>query len=237
MGAPPVVAPPEAGPAEPGATGPGRRLVVAIAIGALVGVLVSGGTAVLLWRNATREQLPDSCAAIGCSELGTGASPGFALTDQAGHPVDLASLRGKVVVLGFMDPVCVDICPIVSDEFIRADHLLGAQASQVEFVSVNVNQFHESTTAVRAFSMKHHLADLPNWHFVTGTTSALKQVWDAYHVAVIPNPSGDVVHTSILYFIDASGRLRLEASPVKSKASIVTWAHGIADLVRWLQAN
>ncbi|MGZ4132909.1 MAG: SCO family protein, partial [Actinomycetota bacterium] len=195
------------------------------------------GSAVLLWRHASGERLPASCAAIGCSELGAGVSPGFTLTDQDGHPVDLSSLRGKVVVLGFMDPVCVDICPIVSDEFIRADRMLGADASRVEFVGVNVNQFHESTAAVRAFSTEHHLADLPNWHFVTGSTQELTQVWDAYHVEVIPNPSGDVVHTSILYFIDASGRLRIEAMPVNSQASIVTWAHGITDLVRWLQAN
>jgi cytochrome oxidase Cu insertion factor (SCO1/SenC/PrrC family) len=151
--------------------------------------------------------------------------------------VDLSSLRGKVVVLGFMDPVCVDICPIVSEEFIRADRMLGSDASRVAFVSVNVNQFHESTAAVRAFSTEHHLADLPNWHFVTGSTPALSQVWDAYNVDVIPNASGDVVHTSIVYFVDPSGRLRLEASPVNSKASIVTWAHAITDLVRWLQAN
>ncbi|MGZ4150366.1 MAG: SCO family protein, partial [Actinomycetota bacterium] len=97
--------------------------------------------------------------------------------------------------------------------------------------------FHESTAAVRAFSTEHHLADLPNWHFVTGSTQELTQVWDAYHVEVIPNPSGDVVQTSILYFIDASGRLRIEAMPVNSQASIVTWAHGITDLVRWLQTN
>jgi len=47
-------------------------------------------------------------------------APGFLLTDQAGHAVSLTSLRGRVVVLEFMDPHCTCICPIVSQEFISA---------------------------------------------------------------------------------------------------------------------
>ena len=46
-------------------------------------------------------------------------APRFTLTDQNGHVLSLASLRGKVVVLQFMDPHCTDICPIVSAEFVK----------------------------------------------------------------------------------------------------------------------
>jgi len=35
----------------------------------------------------------------------------FTLTDQHGRVVTLASLRGKVVLLGFLDPVCTSDCP------------------------------------------------------------------------------------------------------------------------------
>src|SRR5215470_1544862 len=45
-------------------------------------------------------------------------APGFTLTDQAGRTTGLSALRGKVVVLEFMDPHCTDICPIVSQEFV-----------------------------------------------------------------------------------------------------------------------
>ena len=50
------------------------------------------------------------------------AAPGFTLTDQDGHVLPLSALRGKVVVLEFMDPHCTDICPIVSAEFTEAYH-------------------------------------------------------------------------------------------------------------------
>ena len=57
-------------------------------------------------------------------------APGFTFTDQRGHTMPLASLRGKVVVLEFMDPHCTDICPIVSQEFVDAYHELGAAFGQ-----------------------------------------------------------------------------------------------------------
>ena len=34
------------------------------------------------------------------------AAPGFTLTDQDGHVLPLSALRGRVVVLEFMDPHC-----------------------------------------------------------------------------------------------------------------------------------
>ncbi len=236
MEAPPT-APPFTAPEPPAAPRPRRGWLLAIGIGLIVGGLVGGSAAFVLVRNAHSAQLPASCREIGCSELGSGASPAFTLSDQFGNPVSLREFKGKVVVLGFMDPVCTKICPLVSDEFIRADRMLGAEASNVAFVGVNVNQFHESRASVRAYSQTRGLSGLPNWHFVTGTTDQLKPVWDAYHVAVIPNSTGDVVHTSILYFIDPQGRLRLDALPIQSKVSIITWARSITDLVRYLQSH
>ncbi len=54
-------------------------------------------------------------------------APGFRLTDQNGRPVTLASLRGKVVLMTFLDPVCTTDCPIIAQEFKQAGVLLGAQ--------------------------------------------------------------------------------------------------------------
>ncbi len=54
----------------------------------------------------------------------------FDLTDQNGRQVSLASLRGKVVLLTFLDPVCVSDCPLVAQQFRAADQLLGSQGPQ-----------------------------------------------------------------------------------------------------------
>ena len=44
-------------------------------------------------------------------------APAFTLTDQHGRAVTLASLRGKVVLLTFLDPVCTSDCPLEAQEF------------------------------------------------------------------------------------------------------------------------
>ena len=63
-------------------------------------------------------------------------APGFSLTDQNGRTVSLASLRGKVVLMTFLDPVCTSDCPIIAQEFKQTGQMLGAQAKNVELVAV-----------------------------------------------------------------------------------------------------
>ena len=71
-------------------------------------------------------------------------APGFSLTDQDGHTVSLASLRGKVVLMTFLDPVCTTDCPIIAQEFKQTGQLLGAQDKNVELVAVVANPTYRS---------------------------------------------------------------------------------------------
>ena len=173
------------------------------------------------------------------------AAPGFTLTDQAGHTLSLAGFNGRAVVLEFMDPHCTDICPIVSQEFLDAYHDLGSAASHVAFVAVNVNAYHHGVADVAAFSREQQLNLIPSWHFLTGPLSSLQLVWTAYHVYVdAPNPNADIVHTSVVYFIDPGGTERFAASPMADHtqngtaylplAQQAAWGRGIALIARQL---
>jgi cytochrome oxidase Cu insertion factor (SCO1/SenC/PrrC family) len=168
-------------------------------------------------------------------------APGFTLTDQAGRTMALSGLRGKVVVLEFMDPHCTDICPIVSQEFVDAYHELGAVSSKVVFAAINVNQYHASVRDMAAYSTQHQMSTIPGWHFFTGPLPALKTAWRDYNIQVeAPNPNADIVHTSAVYFIDARGAERYLATPMVEHtangtaylppAQIAAWAGGIARL-------
>lgn len=172
-------------------------------------------------------------------------APGFTLTDQQGRTLTLADLRGKVVVLEFMDPHCTDICPIVSAEYVDAYHDLGQLASKVVFAAVNVNQYHAAVSDMMAYSREQRLITIPDWHFFTGPVPALRTVWNDYNIQVeAPNPNADIVHSSVVYFIDPSGRERFLASPqVDHSASgssylpadqISAWGQGIAQVARTL---
>jgi cytochrome oxidase Cu insertion factor (SCO1/SenC/PrrC family) len=173
------------------------------------------------------------------------AAPGFTLTDQAGRTLSLASFRGHAVVLEFMDPHCTDICPIVSHEFTDAYHDLGAAASRVVFLAVNVNPYHAKVTDMAAYSAEQGLTAVPSWHFFTGQLAALRAVWASYGVQVdAPGPNADVIHTSIVYFIDPSGHERFIAAPMDDHTAngtaylpagqLTSWGHGIALAARQL---
>jgi cytochrome oxidase Cu insertion factor (SCO1/SenC/PrrC family) len=156
-----------------------------------------------------------------------------------------SSFRGRTVVLEFMDPHCVDICPIVSQEFIDAYHDLGPEASKVVFVAVNVNSYHVGVSDVAAFSREHQLTSIPSWHFFTGAVSDLEAAWNAYRIDVqTPGPNADVVHSSFVFFIGPDGRERYLANPTDEHTSngtaylppgqITSWAQGIAVVARSL---
>ncbi len=164
-------------------------------------------------------------------------APDFQLEDQYGKKTSLSDLKGKNIVIEFMDPKCTDICPIVSQEFIQANRFLGENAKDVEFLGVNVNQYFEAPSDVFAFSKEQGLIQLQNWHFLTGTTPELKQVWANYGVQVIPNPSGDVKHSSFVFFIDQNGTERYLAHPLDEKSTITEWAHGIAYVVNQMASS
>src|SRR6202020_1487678 len=79
-------------------------------------------------------------------------APGFTLTDQDGQTVTLAGLRGKVVLMTFLDPVCTTDCPIIAQEMRSADTMLGAKASNTELVAVVANPTYTSLAYTRAFT-------------------------------------------------------------------------------------
>ena len=138
-------------------------------------------------------------------------APGFQLTDQNGRPVSLASLHGKVVLMTFLDPVCTTDCPIIGAEFRQAGVMLGAAGKNVELVAVAANPTYYSTAALRAFDAEEDLTSVPNWRYLTGPLSQLKQIWQHYNVTVYNLPAGAMTaHDDLAVVIDKNGVIRQE---------------------------
>jgi cytochrome oxidase Cu insertion factor (SCO1/SenC/PrrC family) len=217
---------PAAGPVTPPGPEPGwrdrlrpRRLAALIsdtsprtlgAVGAL-GVAIIG-VIPLATASASASASPILAEALdGSSAPLDFRAPAFSLTNQHGHPVTLASLRGKVVLLTFLDPVCTSDCPLIAQEFRQADQLLGGRSRQVELVAVVTNPVYNQPGYTAAFDRQEHLNSLPNWQYLTGSVAQLKKVWRQYGIAAQILPAGGMIgHSDIAYVIDRSGRTRTE---------------------------
>ena len=252
----------DGGADKPGRQGPGRgqpagpagRPLVLGAIAVMVTIAVAAAVFVVVRHRGAAAPRPSGIPASVPTSLANemlltplphSPAPGFTLTDQAGKTMPLSALRGKVVVLEFMDPHCTDICPIVSQEFVDAYHKLGSAAREVAFIAINVNQYHASVADMAAYSRHEDLNTIPSWHFFTGPVPALKTAWRDYNIAVqAPNPDADIIHTSALYFIDAQGREAFLASPMVDHTNkgtaflparqVAQWATGIALIAHHL---
>ncbi len=139
-------------------------------------------------------------------------APAFSLTDQDGRTVTLASLRGKVVLLTFLDDTCSVDCPLIAQEFRQAGRLLSADTARVELVAINYNPIDTQLGYIQAFDRQEGLAAVPNWLYLTGSLARLRQVWQRYAIAP-PEilPAGSMIgHGDYAFVIDQSGHMRQE---------------------------
>jgi cytochrome oxidase Cu insertion factor (SCO1/SenC/PrrC family) len=193
-----------------------RRSVVTASIRSVTAIgalgLIILGAAPMAAAQATPHADPILAEAIaGSSAPLNYPAKAFQLTDQDGRTVSLASLRGKVVLLTFLDPVCTTDCPLIAQEFRAAGQLLGASARQVELVAVVANPVYHQVAYTRAFDRQEHLTQVPNWLYLTGSVPQLQQVWKDYGIAAQILPAGSMIgHPDVAYVIDRGGRVREE---------------------------
>jgi len=188
----------------------------AASTGAVVAVwavaIVLLGAAPMALAQTNRTASPIIAQAIdGDSAPMDSKAPAFTLTDQNGKQVSLASLRGKVVLLTFLDPVCTSDCPQIAQEFKGTDQVLGAKSRNVELVAIVANPLYRSTAYTRAFDAEQRLTKVPNWLYLTGSLAQLQQAWKNYAIAADIVPSGGMIaHNDVAYVIDPNGYTRNE---------------------------
>ena len=131
-------------------------------------------------------------------------APPFTLVNQDGKAVTLGSLRGKTIALTFLDDTCTTDCPVIASEFRVADGYLGRDARRVDMVAVNANPRYITPDYLAAFDQQEGLEHVPNWLYLTGSLTELRQVWKSYGEAVIYLPGGAMIgHSEYAWVIDS----------------------------------
>lgn len=122
-------------------------------------------------------------------------APDFTLTDQRGEQVTLSSLHGDAIALTFIYTNCTDVCPLIAEKLHAAyEQLSSSEQQNVQLLAVTVDPARDDAAALQQFSEKHSLANVANWHAMTGDPATLAKIWKAY-------------------YIDASGMIYQDASP------------------------
>jgi cytochrome oxidase Cu insertion factor (SCO1/SenC/PrrC family) len=189
---------------------PAYAFRTAAAVGALAITLV--GTAPMALAASNPNASPLLAQAVdGSPEAFDFPEPAVSLVDQYGHPVSLASLRGRAVALTFLDPVCTSDCPVIAQEFREADGVLGGGARHVYLVAVDANPRYIASDYLSAFDRQEGLQSTPNWLFLTGTLPELQHAWHVLGALVQYAPGGAMIdHSEFAYVIDPSGRVRYD---------------------------
>jgi protein SCO1 len=131
--------------------------------------------------------------------------PRFTLLDYSGRPVSTRSLRGRVVLVTFLDTACKDSCPIIAGVIGRAiPQLTPAERGLVSALAVTVDPSTDTPQSVRRFLGAR--GALGKLNFLLGSRSNLEPVWRAFHV-LSAVASGDVeLHSAPVRIYDRRGR-------------------------------
>lgn len=147
--------------------------------------------------------LPSGGPVIGASLARQYAAP-FTLTDQYGNQVSLGAQKGRTVLLAFMDPRCVQLCPVLGRDIAELEQRLPKWVNP-ELLIVSVTAGRTAADVQHFVTTNLSTPWLPGWRWLIGPNeAALKLTWLQWDIPITP-PQDD-----LLAVIDPQGYLRVE---------------------------
>jgi protein SCO1/2 len=130
--------------------------------------------------------------------------PAFSLRDQHGDVISTRSLRGRALVVTFLDTQCEDACPVLASQIAHGLRLLGAEDRQrVAAVAFSVDPREDTPASVRDFLRRHRATR--ELHYVVADESRLRPLWRAFKIAPSTDSGDDSLHSAPARIYDANG--------------------------------
>ncbi len=177
------------------------KWIVAIAIGALIVVGAVFGALTLAVRGDSQsplvEQLSDEGPYRGSEPPGTNPLPDFSLRSYDGRLVRSDELKGKVVLLTFLDSQCTEACPIIASQIGQGiDRLTAAERREVVAVAISTDPAGDSPANVREFLRKQ--GALGKLEYVIGPKPDLRAAWKRFNILSSEQSGEDTLHSAPL---------------------------------------
>jgi cytochrome oxidase Cu insertion factor (SCO1/SenC/PrrC family) len=130
--------------------------------------------------------------------------PDFALREHSGATTNTDDLRSKVVLVTFLDTQCTEACPVIAGMIGQSLELLSpSERSEVVALAISSDPEEDTPASVRAFLRRHRVGD--TLHYLVGTESELRPVWDAFHVLPSVDTGDDEIHSAPVRLFDRKG--------------------------------
>lgn len=155
-----------------------------------------------------------------CFLFGAGATPrlpvirpvpDFALTTNAGVPLRLSDLKGKVLIVGFIFTTCNGSCPATTHRMAQVQEELKRRKlstdGRMQLVSISLDPGRDTPEVLRGY-MRLYDVDPSNWTFLTGAPEAVAKVIADWGMWVRPAANGQLDHPSRVFLVDRRGRIR-----------------------------
>jgi protein SCO1/2 len=183
-----------------------RRPVLLVAPVAAAALVVGGAAAGLglLVGEPENGELPFPAEAIRTAHR----APELSLINQERERVDLAELRGKVVLLTAIYASCPSGCPMT---LAKAKSAIGALESEeredLRVVAVTLDPEYDSPEVLAELARGHGF-ETPLYNLVGGPSNEVEPVLDAMGIARKRDPTTGVIeHASMFLLLDRDGKL------------------------------
>lgn len=172
-----------------------RRLAVAVAAAATVAVPV----AVWAWPSSEPAREFRGSAPPVRIEL-----PSFSLHDHEGRPLSDGDVRGKVVLVTFLETQCTEACPIIAGQIREALATLGAtERDGTVAIAISTHPGDDTPESVREFLGRHRVTG--DLRYLIGTEAELRPVWQAFAVLPALDTGDPNTHSAPVRVFDRDG--------------------------------
>lgn len=177
-----------------------------VALGVALALVAAGlGAVVVRVRAANTE--PFSAGAMDAAARLTRVSdvaPAISLTNQFGREVSLASFRGRPVIVTFAFAHCETICPMTVADVLAARRRIDGVPPPV--LVVTLDPWRDTPGRLGSIAASWRLD--PDAHVLSGLPDAVERTLNDWRMPRARNQkTGDVSHPSVVYIVDANGRI------------------------------
>lgn len=172
----------------------------------LLGAALVGGTVGLALDGEPRSQpnSHDEGRYRGSEPPGRHELPRFSLRNYDGRRLNSNDLRGRIVVLTFLDSQCTDTCPILASQIGQTvGRLTPVERGEVVAVAISTDPREDTPASVRTFLGRQRA--LGKLLYLSGPEREMRTLWKRFQILSSLESGEDTLHSAPVRIYDRDG--------------------------------